>query len=96
MRAWPDDNGRFRGCQVGFRKGPGPDRWGGEGVFVPREGATAEDDGYVILFVWDEAAQRSECLILDARDIEAPPVATLAIPYRVPFGFLAGWAPARG
>ncbi len=72
----------------------GAGRWGGEGVFVKRDGAKAEDDGYVILFVWDENAQRSECLIIDARNFESPPVATIRIPYRVPFGFHAGWAPA--
>ena len=72
----------------------GAGRWGGEGVFVARDGSTAEDDGYVILFVWDERANRSECLIIDAQHFESPPVATIRVPYRVPFGFHAGWAPA--
>ena len=72
----------------------GAGRWGGEGVFVKRDGAKAEDDGYVIMFVWDENAQCSECQIIDARNFEGPPVATIRIPYRVPFGFHAGWAPA--
>ncbi len=72
----------------------GERRFGGEGVFVKREGASAEDDGYVILFAWDDKASRSECLILDAKDLEAPPLATIRVPYRVPFGFHAGWAPA--
>jgi carotenoid cleavage dioxygenase len=72
----------------------GPGRWGGEGVFAKRDGAAAEDDGYVILFVWDETARRSECRIIDARNFEGPPVATIRIPYRVPFGFHAGWVPA--
>ena len=72
----------------------GPGRWGGEGVFAKRDGAQAEDDGYVILFVWDETAQRSECLIIDAQRFEDPPVARIMIPHRVPFGFHAGWVPA--
>jgi carotenoid cleavage dioxygenase len=72
----------------------GEGRWGGEGVFAKRPNATSEDDGYVILFVWDEANERSECLVLDARTFEAPPVATIRIPHRVPFGFHAGWVPA--
>ena len=71
----------------------GVGRWGGEGVFAKRDGAVAEDDGYVILFVWDETEQRSECLIIDARNFEGPPVARIRIPYRVPFGFHAGWVP---
>ena len=73
----------------------GAGRWGGEGVFVKRDGAKTEDDGYVVLFVWDDNTQRSECLVIDARDFESPPVATIRIPYRVPFGFHAGWAPAN-
>jgi carotenoid cleavage dioxygenase-like enzyme len=72
----------------------GENRWGGEGVFAPRDGATAEDDGYVILFLRDENAQQSECLIIDARDFEGPPVARVMIPHRVPFGFHAAWVPA--
>lgn len=72
----------------------GNGRWGGEGVFCKRDGAVAEDDGYVVLFVWDEIRQRSECVVMDARDFTAPPVARIMIPARVPFGFHAGWAPA--
>ena len=72
----------------------GPNRWGGEGVFAKRDGATSEDDGYLIVFVWDENTQHSECLILDAKKLAAAPVATIRIPYRVPFGFHAGWVPA--
>jgi len=48
----------------------------------------------VILLVWDDNTQRSECMIIDAQDFEGPPVATIRIPHRVPFGFHAGWAPA--
>ena len=72
----------------------GPGRFGGEGVFARKDGATAEDEGYVVLFAWDEARQRSECVIIDAQDFDGPPVATIRIPYRVPFGFHAGWVPA--
>ena len=73
----------------------GPGRWGGEGVFAKRDNARSEDDGYVILFLWDENEQRSECLIIDAQNFEAPPVATIRIPHRVPFGFHAGWVPGN-
>ena len=69
----------------------GANRFGGEAVFAPKVGATAEDDGYLICFVQDEAAEQSECLILDAQDIAAGPVASILIPFRVPYGFHAGW-----
>ena len=48
----------------------------------------------MILFVLDDAQMRSECLILDAKAFDSPPVARLILPYRVPFGFHAGWIPA--
>ncbi len=72
----------------------GDNRFGGEAVFAPRLGAQAEDDGYLICFVQDERLGQSECLILDAQDIGAGPVATILVPYRVPYGFHAGWVGA--
>ena len=70
----------------------GPGRWGTEAAFAPREGATAEDDGYVILFVTDTHTQRTDVEVLDARDITAGPICRLHLPVRVPLGFHATWA----
>lgn len=64
----------------------GPWRWGGEAAFVPR-GDGAEDDGWLVSFVFDEKADRSEVVIVDCKDFSAPPVCRLALPGRVPFGF---------
>jgi len=72
----------------------GGEKHGGEAVFAPRRNAAAEDDGYLIGFVHDEANNQSECLILDAQNIAAGPVATIIMPFRVPYGFHAGWVPA--
>ena len=69
----------------------GDDAESGEAVFVPRIGATSEDDGYVICFVYDRKTGTSECHILDARKWSADPVARIKIPQRVPHGFHAGW-----
>jgi len=77
------------GATVEFRYGP--DRHGGEAVFAPKRGGTCEDDGYLVCFVHDEAAHQSECLIIDAQNLTAGPVATLIMPFRVPYGFHAGW-----
>jgi carotenoid cleavage dioxygenase len=33
-------------------------------------------------------------VVLDARDVAAGPVATVALPQRVPFGFHGNWMPA--
>jgi carotenoid cleavage dioxygenase len=69
----------------------GPGRHGGEPYFVPREGATAEDDGYLMTFVYDHARCASELLVLDARDLNATPLAQVMLPVRVPYGFHGSW-----
>ncbi len=69
----------------------GPGRYGGEPIFAPRAGGTAEDDGWVIGFVWDDNEKRSECVILDAAKFDEGPIARIMMPARVPFGFHAGW-----
>jgi carotenoid cleavage dioxygenase len=62
-----------------------------EPVFVAREGASAEDDGWIMAYVYDANRDASDVVILDAQDFEAPPVATVALPVRVPFGFHGNW-----
>ena len=63
----------------------------GEAVFARKDNATSEDDGYVICFVYNSDEQTSECHILDAKNFDAPPVARIKIPQRVPHGFHASW-----
>ena len=63
----------------------------GEAVFAPRQNATAEDDGYVICFVYDKQTHTSECHIIDAQNFTGPAVARIKIPQRVPHGFHAAW-----
>lgn len=69
----------------------GEDCESGEAVFAPRHNATAEDDGYVVCFVYDKKTGTSECQILDAQRFEDEPVARIKIPQRVPHGFHAAW-----
>ena len=69
----------------------GPHRHGGEAVFAPRLGSASEDDGYLVCFIHDEGDNQSECLIIDAQNVEAGPIATIMMPFRVPYGFHAGW-----
>lgn len=63
----------------------------GEAVFVPRTNATAEDDGYVVCFVYNSQTGTSECQIIDAQRFEEEPVARIQMPQRVPHGFHAAW-----
>jgi carotenoid cleavage dioxygenase-like enzyme len=72
----------------------GRGRSGGEGVFVPRPRARSEDDGYVMTFVYDDREGTSELVILDAQNFDAPPVARVILPQRVPYGFHGAWVGA--
>lgn len=65
----------------------------GEHVFAPDPDGTAEDDGWLLSFVTDRATDRTDLVILDARDIAGEPVARVHIPRRVPIGFHANWFP---
>lgn len=74
----------------------GRGRYGGEATFVPRRAAQKEDDGYLLVIVWDSASNQSELLILNALDLTDAPVARVLLSVRVPFGFHASFIPRAG
>ena len=61
--------------------------YGGEALFVPRPGGTAEDDGYLLDLLM--TGDRAELIIIDAATMTE--LARLHLPQRVPFGVHAGW-----
>lgn len=65
-----------------------------EPCFVAREGATAEDDGWLLSMWWNPATDNSEVIIQDAQDVLGAPIARVKINHRVPVGFHGGWASA--
>ncbi len=69
----------------------GEERYGSEPGFAPRVGATSEDDGYLVTFVTDMIADRSECVIFDALKLEAGPVCRIILPGRISSGTHATW-----
>ena len=73
----------------------GPGRGAGEPVFVGRDGATAEDDGWLITFVHDVPAEKAELVVLDAQDLARGPVARVLLPQRIPYGFHGNWVSDR-
>ena len=82
------------GCRQQWDYGQGV--FGSEAVYAPKTSATrddAEDEGYVVTLVTDTNDWSSRCLIFDATDVAAGPVARVTLPQRVPFGFHASWAP---
>ena len=66
-----------------------------EAVFVPRRADAAEDEGWLLSYVYDATTDRSDVVILAADDVTADPVATVHLPRRVPFGFHGNWLPDR-
>jgi carotenoid cleavage dioxygenase-like enzyme len=63
----------------------------GEPVFVPRHGATAEDDGWIMAVWWDPRRHASEMVILAADDLDGKPVARIQLDHHVPPGFHGNW-----
>ncbi len=67
----------------------------GEPVFVPRNEAAAEGDGFVLTVAHRRAEDRSDLIILDAQNIERAPLAICQLPHRVPYCFHGSWMPAE-
>ncbi|MFN9659240.1 MAG: carotenoid oxygenase family protein [Cyanobacteriota bacterium] len=63
-----------------------------EPLMVPRPGATAEDDGWVLSVIWNGARRASDLVILDAASLEE--VAVLELPLALPHGLHGSWVPA--
>ena len=69
----------------------GPSSSTGEPVFVPAAEGAAEDEGWLVTFVYDQATESSSFVVLDAQDMSAAPLATVPLPQRVPHGFHGSW-----
>jgi carotenoid cleavage dioxygenase-like enzyme len=69
----------------------GPNAHPGEFVFVRDDDSAGEDEGWAIGLVYDDTTERSDLVILDARDHAAEPVARVHLPVRVPYGFHGSW-----
>lgn len=65
----------------------------GECLFIPKENAQAEDDGYLAGFTYDAFTRTSQWLAFDAQNSGSPPVVRISLQSRVPFGFHAQWYP---
>ena len=63
-----------------------------EPVMVPRPGATAEDDGWVLCVVWNGARCASDLVILDAASLAE--LAVLELPLALPYGLHGSFVPA--
>jgi carotenoid cleavage dioxygenase len=69
----------------------GAGRVPGEGVFAAAAVGAGEDEGWVLTLVYDRARDGSDLVVLDAARFAGPPVATIRLPQRVPYGFHGSW-----
>lgn len=74
----------------------GPHHMPAEAVFVPRHPDAAEDDGWLIAFVYDLRNDSSTLVVLDAGNLDGEPAATIHLPVRVPLGFHGNWIADAG
>ena len=66
----------------------------GEPVFVPESPDAPEGQGYLVATCYLADEDRSDLLVLDAENVDAPALAKVKLPHRVPFGFHGNWRPA--
>jgi carotenoid cleavage dioxygenase-like enzyme len=62
----------------------------GEPAFAP----LAEDDGVLVVPLWDAEADRSALALFDPRDVGSGPRATVWLDARMPLGFHSFWSGA--
>lgn len=69
----------------------GPSKKPGEFVFVPKHATSAEDEGWLVGFVYNLSTQQGEFHVVDAQNLAAPAQAVVTLPARVPMGFHGNW-----
>jgi len=70
-----------------------PQGFSGEPVFVPRPQGQREDQGWLLLLLYNAARRCSELLIFDAEDIQPGPLARLLLSHHVPYGLHGSFTP---
>jgi len=63
-----------------------------EPIMVPRPGATAEDDGWVLGLFWNGARRASDLVVLDAASMQEQ--ALVELPLAIPHGLHGSWVAA--
>jgi carotenoid cleavage dioxygenase len=66
-----------------------------EPIFVPRNAAAAEGEGYVLTCVYDIPSNTSALCVFDAQNISAGPLGKAKVSHRVPVSFHGTWLPAQ-
>ncbi len=69
----------------------GPQYFYNEPGFAPRDNSQSEDDGYLVVPVWNPVDERSEIQVFDCKGarLAEGPIARILVPQRIPHGFHA-------
>ena len=67
----------------------------GEAVFASKMNSQDEDDGYLMLFVYDKVKDESDFIILDSKNFTDKPLAKIKLPRRIPHGLHGSWMPGK-
>lgn len=62
-----------------------------EPIFVPRDGSSVEDAGWVLSLVYDASSHTSHVAVIDAQRFDAGPVARVHFDHHIPFPFHGSW-----
>ncbi|EAZ92429.1 carotenoid oxygenase family protein [Crocosphaera chwakensis] len=68
-----------------------PQGYVSEPIFVPKPNATHEDQGWILVMVYDGDKHRSDIVILDGENIEKEAIATLHLKHHIPYGLHGNW-----
>ena len=64
-----------------------------EPLMIPQGSYKEEDNGWVLVLIWDGKLQESELVVLKAKDLSHQ--ATLRIPIKIPHGLHGSWVDAN-
>jgi carotenoid cleavage dioxygenase-like enzyme len=65
----------------------------GESIFVPTANSQAEDQGYLLNYIYNAKTEKSDLWVFNAQAISQGPIAQVKFPFRIPYGFHCEWAP---
>jgi all-trans-8'-apo-beta-carotenal 15,15'-oxygenase len=72
-----------------------PHGYPGEPVFIPARRGGEEDEGFVVTLVFDAAANRTQIVGLDARDVAASPLFVARLRHHVPYSLHGTFTPRQ-
>jgi len=72
-----------------------PHGYPGEPVFIPARPGGEEDEGFVVTLVFDAAANRTQIVGLDARDVAARPLFVARLRHHVPYSLHGTFTPRQ-